>query len=586
MKLRQDIKKLSTIGFAGLIVSVIISFFVENYLLNQIEQNRKMDQNIENTYNNIYTFNYHTELLLNSYNFQEVKKLWYKAITVYQKDLDHFIQTNNINKEIITYNNSIKTKIEDISKSLNSIYFSEKNNMEKPLLVRLGELTVMNNNNEYFIEIRNLVDKIEHIKQYQTFLLQDINAIKLKVKKKVKKEIGNLQILLVLFPVISILFLTFFSVFISAFIRKSEMEIINTKNLLENIMNSIPIRIFWKDLDGVYSGANKIFLEDCSLKSISELINKTDNEMPWRDTQAKSYREADLKVINTQQSILNIKERQQRAKGTIAYLNTSKVPMRDHENNIIGVIGLYEDITSQVKNEALIKEQEIQLIKQSRLAQMGEMISMIAHQWRQPLNVISTISGLIRLKINNIEKEEIESRLIQIENQTTYLSNTINDFRDFFKPDKAKNEIFVQDLIEKTLNIISSNLKSSNIKIIKDFQCDEKLFIHQNEVMQVLLNIIKNAQDALLEKKIENPMITISAKCGINTTCLITIEDNGGGIDENIIDSIFDPYFSTKGEKNGTGLGLYMSKTIIENHCNGKLEVENGKDGAIFYITI
>jgi len=237
------------------------------------------------------------------------------------------------------------------------------------------------------------------------------------------------------------------------------------------------------------------------------------------------------------------------------------------------------------------RNKDKKLLCQSRLAQMGEMISMIAHQWRQPLGAISSAS--IDLKMQSELKcfdlgqkqeaqsyeEYVNNSLNDIDEFVQNLTNTIDDFRNFYKPNKKLIAVTVEDIIEKSLNIIKSSLANKSIRVIKEYNSKEKIELYDNEMMQVFLNILKNAQDNFIENSIKNPYIKIATE-----NRRILIYDNGGGIPENIIDKIFDPYFSTKDEKNGTGLGLYMSKTIIEEHHNGKLTAKNIDEGVCFII--
>ena len=234
-----------------------------------------------------------------------------------------------------------------------------------------------------------------------------------------------------------------------------------------------------------------------------------------------------------------------------------------------------------------IKEKEQQLIHQSRLAQMGEMISMIAHQWRQPLSAISgTANNLaLNLMFDDIDKEEFTKEIELIIGYSQHLSHTIDDFRDFFEEEKEKETLTLEEIVTRTLNIIKVSVENKNIKIETHFNCPKLVTTYVNEVNQVVLNLIRNAEDILLERKIKNPTIIIEALCEDNNL-LLRVKDNGGGIPESIIDRVFDPYFSTKKEKDGTGLGLYMSKTIIYEHCNGKLSVKNDEYGAVFTIVL
>ena len=262
----------------------------------------------------------------------------------------------------------------------------------------------------------------------------------------------------------------------------------------------------------------------------------------------------------------------------------------DEEGNTIGILTSGEDIT-------LKKEQQKQLLAQSRMAQMGEMISMIAHQWRQPLGAISSTAIDLNMQIEfenfDLEKERgrkecqsyFTNGLGEIDGFVQNLTNTIDDFRNFYQPNKESSSVYFIEPISKALNIIKASFLSDGIEIVQTcVTCDKKVKIHSNELMQVILNILKNSQDNFKEQGTKNPKIIITCKCSIEDKIILEICDNGGGISEDILPKIFDPYFSTKGELNGTGLGLYMSKIIIEEHHNGSLEAINLDDGVCFKI--
>jgi len=266
--------------------------------------------------------------------------------------------------------------------------------------------------------------------------------------------------------------------------------------------------------------------------------------------------------------------------GDTKWVHDSTIIVRNPDNEITHFVGYITDITD-------IKEKDKQLMQQSKLAQMGEMISMIAHQWRQPLTAISATANNLSLKlmIDDIDKDDFLTEIELISTYTQHLSKTIDDFRSFFKQTKEKETIMLSDLVLETLQIVSLSLKSKNITLETHFNCTEPVYTFVSELKQVVLNIIKNAEDALTEREISDPKITIIAE-NDDSNHRLTIRDNAGGIPEKIIDKIFDPYFSTKLEKDGTGLGLYMSKKIIEEHCGGNIETANDKEGAIFTIIL
>ena len=234
-------------------------------------------------------------------------------------------------------------------------------------------------------------------------------------------------------------------------------------------------------------------------------------------------------------------------------------------------------------NAQELMQKEKQLLQQSRLAQMGEMLSMIAHQWRQPLSAISATSASLILKsqLDRLDNKSAEELGKKISDYAQHLSSTIDDFRNFFKPNKESKKTTYKELITSVLNIVETSIKNNNIVLNQKLQNEIQFYTYQNELKQVILNFIKNAEDILKEKKIQNPTIIIETD-----GYTLRVKDNAGGVPNKIIDKVFDPYFSTKTQKNGTGLGLYMSKTIIEGHCGGKLSVYNDDEGAVFEIEL
>lgn len=249
---------------------------------------------------------------------------------------------------------------------------------------------------------------------------------------------------------------------------------------------------------------------------------------------------------------------------------------------------MIDNLESKI-NEEIFKrtEQEKLLIQQSKLASMGEMIGNIAHQWRQPLGEISAILMNLQVKheFNDLNPDVLIQSIHQCKKINAYMSSTISDFQNFFKPSKDKEVFELGESCHRAIAMLQASLKYHGIEFYFDITEKVEVLGYPNEFAQALLNILSNAKDVLSEREISNPFIHLELKKGYKYT-LILIEDNGGGISSEHMDRIFEPYFTTKYSKQGTGIGLYMTKMIIENNMNGLINVKNTKQGALFTIKL
>jgi len=292
--------------------------------------------------------------------------------------------------------------------------------------------------------------------------------------------------------------------------------------------------------------------------------------------------------------------------GRIVHALFSTEVLSDENGDILGSFAMVTNITKRkhaedelvsfnylleekIAEEVLKNHSKDELMtKQMRMAQMGEMISMIAHQWRQPLSTISAIVASMQmgLSLDDDEDNPIYEDLEHVNEHIQFLSNTIDDFRHFFSPNKLKNQVRLCDLLDNALGIIKQSLIQTNVDVVNDYKhLTRPMKLYSNELVQVFLNLVKNSMDVLSEKELDRAYICIRGSEYDNKS-VIVFEDNGGGISPKIMQKIFEPYFTTKNEKNGTGLGLYMSKMIIEEHCDGHLIVENTDVGARFTIAL
>lgn len=236
-----------------------------------------------------------------------------------------------------------------------------------------------------------------------------------------------------------------------------------------------------------------------------------------------------------------------------------------------------------------IREKDIQILQQAKMASLGEMMEHIAHQWRQPLSVITISSSNIKMddELGVLTSKTIDELTKNIDKNAQYLSETIDTFRNFIKANKNMETVIVQDFIKNILSIINASLKNNNIELINKINSTEPIEfeIVPDELNQVILNILNNSIYILNEKKISNPWIKIDLTKKTDSLT-ITIEDNGGGIDENLIDHIFEPYVTTKHESVGTGLGLHIVYKIIVEKYHGKVYAKNTDEGVAFFIIL
>lgn len=230
-------------------------------------------------------------------------------------------------------------------------------------------------------------------------------------------------------------------------------------------------------------------------------------------------------------------------------------------------------------------EKEKLLIHKEKLASMGEMINNIAHQWRQPLTHLSFINMNLQMASydEKLSKEYLDEKIEESNKQLEFMSSTIDSFRDFYKPQKEKENFYLSKAIKQAVDIMAVLLEKENIELEIDIRKDKKIYAYENEYSQVVLNLITNAKDVLAQRQIEDGKIKITIDSYFDKS-FTTVCDNAGGIKKADLNKIFEPYFTTK--DSGSGIGLYMSKTIINSHFKGKLRVENKKEGACFTIEV
>lgn len=351
------------------------------------------------------------------------------------------------------------------------------------------------------------------------------------------------------------------------------------------------------DEKGIITYATTAFAQ-ISGYSKEELIGKNHRILRHKDMSKELY--VDLWKTITAGDTFTAEIKNKRKDGSFYWVRAVIMPEYNDDKQIIGYSAVRDDITAKKEVEELnntlsdridnaVKENQKKdqlLIEQSKLAAMGEMIGAIAHQWRQPLN---TLAIKVQFMEDDFEDDLIDQKYINDYSKESmklisFMSKTIDDFRNFFTVDKIKSTFKVKEKIKDTTQMLEAQLENQNIKLEVEGD-DFDILGYTSEFQQVILNIVNNAKDALVENKIENGKISIKV-LQENNIGYVKISDNAGGIPQDVINRVFEPYFTTKEQGKGTGLGLYMSKMIMEDNMHGKLSVENKNGGAEFTISI
>jgi PAS domain S-box-containing protein len=397
-----------------------------------------------------------------------------------------------------------------------------------------------------------------------------------------------------------ILILIFVSMFIlvvfySISLIKREKELEDINDDLEHVVEDQTIQIkknleiigkyiiYSKtDLDGKITEVSDAF---CTISEYSreELIGKNHSIVRHPEMPKSVFKELWTTLQNNkvwQGEIKNLKKN-----GGYYWISTTITPETDSDGNCIGYLAVRQDITSEKELESNTKK----LYEAEKLASLGEMIGNIAHQWRQPLSALSSTASSVKVEseLGLLSDDDLQNKMDLMMKKTSFLSETINTFRNFLNTDKKYQDIILEEEIHNGISVVNSTLLNNNINLINTIKADSKTQMKMvtGELPQVIVNILNNAKDILIEKNIQNPWIQIESVI-FEDKVLLSIEDNGGGVPKDLLPKIFEPYFTTKHQSQGTGLGLHMSYKIITDSLHGKLYVKNTTNGAKFYIEL
>ncbi|WP_375725195.1 PAS domain-containing protein [Arcobacter sp. KX21116] len=361
--------------------------------------------------------------------------------------------------------------------------------------------------------------------------------------------------------------------------KKLENDLSNRLKFEKVLLDTLPNAIYYKNKDGKFIGSNLAFAKLFNITK-QEVIGKTAFDFFPKDIAIKNI-EIDEKIQKSQETdtseiVLHFANLQMK------YFILNKAPYENINGEVGGIVCIMDDITERVQQKQF-------LIQQTKLAEMGDMVAAIAHQWNEPLVELSALVQDIQTShmLEELQTQDVQSFVKDSMIQIQYMSQTLSDFRNFLKPSTKKTNFSVKQSFDDILEIVGKQLFYLNIKIDINYQENNNGFLvygYKNEFKQVLLNLVNNAKNKISEKSLEDKCKIIVNVYTNNNYTIIELIDDAGGIDEKIIHSIFDPYFTTK--KDGTGIGLYMAKVIIEDKMKGQMFVKNDENKVIFTIKI
>lgn len=513
-------------------------------------------------------------------------------------------------------NNITRNQVLENIKTMENAHYYLVQNSEKGLI----ELLYFNNNLDF--DIKNYLNKTKQILETNSFddlpiliissddLLKKLDSVVKIYEEEYEKKLVILQkkgeyLLIGIFIVLIFEWILIFkpaSRNIKLNIEKLEDEI---KNKIEELQKSIDIisnNVIYSrtDTKGIITYASKAFCE-ISGYTQEELLGKPHNIIRHMDMPKEAFFNMWITIQSGKSwkgEVKNLKKNKD-SYWVMAYIS----PEYDSVGNITGYAAVRQDITYKKALEELNKnleekisleieknrEKDLQIFNSAKMASLGEMIENIAHQWRQPLSSISTMASgmLFAKKYDNLEDESFIYYCNNIVETTKFLSETIDTFRDFIKEKKELKKVVLQERITKTLNIENATFNHYHITLIDNINYEQPIYVNLivGELTQVLINILNNAKDVLIKNQVVNPWIKIDLVQN-EKKVIITIEDNAGGIHDDILPHIFEPYFTTKHQSQGTGLGLYMSYKIVTENLRGSLYAKNSEFGAKFFIVL
>ena len=357
---------------------------------------------------------------------------------------------------------------------------------------------------------------------------------------------------------------------------KKYSDLVDSLSFEDVLLDTLPNPVYYKDVEGKFIRSNTSFSKLVNTPK-KDIVGKVAYEF-FPKSSVDRHKIIDKELIqtlgtNTDKLIFPMPN------GGVKYFVLNKAIYLDSSGSIGGIVCVMNDVTESVKQNEF-------LIQQSKLAEMGEMIASVAHQWNEPLVELSALVQKMELlyTMKKVNKETVSDFTDDAMVQIKYMSDTLKDFRNFLKPSTLKKEFGVKKAIKEIFEIVGKQIFYLNIKVDFEYE-DEEIFVYgyENELKQVLLNMINNAKNKIVKLENFKGLIAIRVYCKEEFT-VVEIEDNAGAIDKEVIEHLFEPFFTTK--EDGLGYGLYLAKVIVEDKMDGKLEVQNRNRSVVFSIKI
>ena len=601
-----SIKKISNYGFIIIIAGSIISAIVLLFFLFRLEEIKEDVVVIKSANKAFLKVQFDTASLLTSSEVEASRVALNISTNKFNKKLQLLDANNILDINDLWYIS--KKEITKINKILQEPIFNAKNIKDKPLLHRRGELFFQDNSNEFYILLIKVTNSIEYLLQNEKFISKNFDKLNTKYKIYEQIKLKETKIYAIIFPLL-ILFLTIvLAIYISKIATNIEKRMINTNNDLNHSLSeqAILLSLFDNGNSVLFKWNNDdIWSIDHVSDSVLYFLGYSTEDFTsgkisysdciYKDDLSRVQKEVTDAIENKADFFDHSAYRVVTKNGKIKWVIDHTIVVRNNDREIVNFIGYIGDISEIKELEKSNQEKEQMLFQQSKMAAMGEMIGNIAHQWRQPISIISMWANniIVDVDMNEIDDKNLKEYAIKINDQTKHLSQTIDDFRNFFLPNKKKSNFTLQSTIDKTMNLLTASFKTHNIEMIENIEYIE-LTTFENELTQAMLNIINNAKDVLITLENNSRKLIFIDIYTKNNKAIIEIKDNGGGIPKEIINKIFEPYFTTKHKSQGTGIGLYMTESIITKHLHSEISVRNesyrydGVDyvGAKFIITL